>query len=102
MNKEQGNAQEKNTQNTQENRKATYEELNNYCIQLYNQNKELTERMKQMNMMNTFKRIDYLFAVLQHSDKFDEAFVSSCASEIKEALIIPEKQEEKPAEKEGE
>lgn len=74
----------------QEQRKATYEELNNYCIQLYQQNKQLVAQLKQVEMNNMFKRLDYLFKVVENSGMFDHDFVVECTDEIKQAMIIPE------------
>jgi len=76
-------------------KKPTYEELNNYCMQLLNQNKQLVERLQEMNATNLFKRLDYLFCVIQNKDTFDKEFLESCVKEIKEALTIVSETEEK-------
>lgn len=73
-------------------RKATYEELNNYCLQLYNQNKQLSEQLKQRDMTNLFRRLDYLFMVVQNKDAFNADFVGDCTEEIQAALSIAEEE----------
>lgn len=83
----------------EEQKKATYEELNNYCMQLYNQNKQLMAQLQQREMANLFRRLDYLFLVLRNKDCFSPDFVGDCATEITNALSIPEETEE---EKKGE
>lgn len=86
------------TEGQEQNRKATYEELNNYCIQLYNQNKQLIEQLKQREMAGLFKRLEFLFKVVENSGKFDPAFVGNCTAEITQALT-PEPNSEAEQEK---
>lgn len=81
--------------NKKEVKKPTYEELNNYCTQLFNQNKELVARMRQMEMGNLFKRLDYLFCVLQNKSCFNADFILQCTEEIMNALSVPEEEEMK-------
>ncbi len=66
--------------------KMSYDELNNVCMQLYQQNQNLMKQLQQNDMINTFKRMDYLFKVLELSDKFDPDFIITCADELKGAL----------------
>ena len=70
-------------------KKLTYEELNNTCAQLYQQNQQLLRQVQQLNNAAMFKRLDYLFLVLQNEKVFnDKDFVNSCTNEIKEALSV--------------
>ena len=79
---------EKNEQSAQ---KLTYEQLNETCMQLYQQNQMLTKQLQQANYANMFKRLDYLFLVLKYAEVIDDYdFVNDCIDEIKDALIIPE------------
>ena len=48
--------------------------------------KTLMKQLQQNDMINTFKRMDYLFKVLELSDKFDPDFIITCADELKGAL----------------
>lgn len=75
--------------------KLTYEQLNEACAQLYQQNQVLAKQLKEVNMVNMFKRLDYLFKVVKYSDAFnDPEFVGNCIAEIKEAMTIPEEHKE--------
>lgn len=88
-------------------RKLTYEQLNEACNQLFQQNQYLAKQLREFNMTNSFKRLDYLFKVVDtygryakgESVTFDPAFVEGCIKEIQDAMI-PDAQEE--PEKEGE
>lgn len=73
--------------------KLTYEQLNNVCSQLYQENQNLIKQLQQANLTSMFKRLDYLFLVLKYEKVFkDPDFINSCVNEIKDAIII--KQEE--------
>lgn len=74
-----------------EDRKLTYEQLNDACQQLFQQNQQLRLQLQEANMVNVFRRMDYLFKVLELSNCFkDQEFVASCEEELKEALTIRE------------
>lgn len=81
-----------------EGKRATYEELNSYCLQLFNQNKQLVEQLRQKELANLFKRLDYLFLVLRNKDSFNADFVGNCAEEIQGALVMPDAPEEESKE----
>lgn len=70
--------------------KMSYEELQSIATQLGQQNQHLHARLHQLEMSNLFKRLDYLFKVLENAPNFSYEFVESCASEIKEILTIPD------------
>lgn len=70
----------------QEQKKLSYEELNNACMQLYQQNQQLLKQVKQLHLGVMLKRMDYLFEVLDKASLFDDEFVKSCVNELKEAL----------------
>ena len=73
----------------QEQQKLTYEQLNNICSELYQQNQQLQRQLQQANMVNMFKRLDYLFLVLKYEGVFkDPDFVNECIEEIKGAIIV--------------
>lgn len=75
--------------------KLSYEELNNVCHQLSEQSRNLYNQLEQANLTNAFRRLDYLFAVLDHADSFPIKFVEACSKEIVEMMTIPEEKEEK-------
>lgn len=76
------------------NQKLTYEQLNEACSQLYQQNQNLLKQLQQANMMNMFKRLDYLFQVLKYNTLFEEGFVSNCINEIQDAMTIQQEEKE--------
>lgn len=82
--------------------RLSYEQLNDVCSQLYQQNQQLSRQLQQLNMSNMFKRLDYLFQVLNYSSIIkDPDFINNCISEIKEAMTIKNEAEEVKTEKEG-
>lgn len=70
--------------------KLTYEQLNDACSQLWQQNKQLVTRNRELETFAMNKRLDYLFKVLELSNKFSSDFVGNCASEIEQAMTIPQ------------
>lgn len=81
--------------NSDKRQKLTYEQLNEACSQLFQQNQYLAKQLREANLVNNFKRLDYLFKVVELADTFKDAdFVGSCIDEIKETIIIKEEPEE--------
>lgn len=73
----------------------SYEQLNNICSQLYQENQKLVQQLNQLNMANMFKRLDYLFKVVEFADTIkDVDFINSCIAEIKDSMTIKEESEE--------
>lgn len=70
--------------------KLSYEQLNEACAQLSQQNHYLGIQLQQAQANLMSKRLDYLFTVLNYKDLFDSDFVIECTDEIKEALQIKE------------
>jgi hypothetical protein len=66
--------------------KPTYEQLENYVNQLASQNRALTKRVAELSEISMFKRIDYLFKVIENKDSFDESFVKTCSNEIVDVM----------------
>lgn len=86
--------------------KYSYEQLNNICNQLYQQNQNLVKQLQQLNMVNMFKRLDYLFKVVELSNgssvyHFNKEFVNDCIAEIEESMT-PVPEEENAQREEGE
>lgn len=78
----------------EEQKKLTYEQLNDACNQLWQQNRQLIQKNKELEMFAMNKRLDYLFKVLEHSKEFSSGFVVSCVNEIEEAMTIPQNTED--------
>jgi hypothetical protein len=81
-----------------ETKKLSYEELENVCHQLSEQSQTLYRKLQEANMTNMFKRLDYLFAVVENKVAFPEDFVKKCVDEIITSMTIPEETEEKTGE----
>ena len=87
-------------ENKKEQKKLSYEELQNVASQLSQQNQQLN-LMLQQAMTNIFKRLDYLFKVLENKDCFDSDFVITCADEIKDIITGPVEETKEEEEKEA-
>ena len=66
--------------------KMSYEELEKVASQLSQQAQQLYARLQQAEMSNMFKRLDYLFKVLEMYKMFDDKFVYNCTKEIVEFM----------------
>ena len=75
-------------------KKMSYEELENVARQLSEQTRQLYTKLQEMNMVNMFKRLDYLFKVVEFPDMFNTEFVTNCTQEIQDLLTIPEEKQE--------
>lgn len=82
-----------------EEKKYTESELNAACGQLY---QKLMKEIQMRDMTNMFKRMDYMFKVIENRACFSEGFVSDCVQEIETALtpVEPEADSEYTPEKE--
>lgn len=82
----------KDNQNTEHGKQPlTYEQLNDACQQLFQQNQQLREKVSELGNITMFKRLDYLFKVVELANTFkDPDFVNSCMDELKEALTVNE------------
>lgn len=74
--------------------KMSYEELENVARQLSEQTRQLYAKLQEMNMVNMFKRLDYLFKVAEFSHMFNSEFVTTCTQEIQDLLTVPEEKQE--------
>ena len=73
-----------------EQKKLSYEELNGIAGQLSQQNQQLYAQLQRVNMTNAFRRLDYLFKVVENGALFTPEFLDNCISEIEESLTIRE------------
>ena len=79
-----------------ENRKLSYEELNDMARQLSQQNQQLYAQLQRVNMNNMFRRLDYLFEVVKNGAMFSSEFLDNCIKEIEESLTITEEEQLDP------
>lgn len=78
-----------------EEKKLSYEELKNIAGQLQQQNNFMREQLMKLRNEEMYKRVDYLFKVLENKNVFDEGFYGKVVNELQEILTIPEQEEVK-------
>lgn len=81
--------------------KMSYEQLEGIAHQLSEQNRQLFAKLQELNMTNMFKRLDYLFKVIENGNMFKQYFLEKCIAEVESLMTVPE-QEEKPETKDKE
>lgn len=99
-----------NQKQTTERKKLSYEELEKVCgqlsaqaQQLKNQNQQLINAVRSANLENLYKRLDYLFKVIEENadNKYlSEEFKEQCGSEIELLMAGPDSAEDKEDNKE--
>lgn len=77
-----------------ENEKMSYEQLENVAHQLSEQVRQLYAKLQEANLENMFKRLDYLFKVIENAHAFNAEFISKCASEIESLMTLPDPEDE--------
>lgn len=83
----------------EEPQKMTYEQLEQVAHQLSEQAKQLYRKLQEANMINMFKRLDYLFKVVENKGSFSGEFVQSCVDEIQDILTISDEPEAEATDK---
>lgn len=73
--------------------KMSYDELKNIAGQLQQQNTFMREQLMKAKSEELYKRIDYLFKVIENKDMFNNEFVTVVVNEITDILTIPEQEE---------
>lgn len=69
-------------------KKLSYDELENAANELLMQNQQMYNELQKANMANVFKRLDYLFKVVEFNTSFNTEFVNSCVAEIEDMMTI--------------
>lgn len=89
----------------EERKQLSYEELQQAANALVEENQQLkarlqqaVEKLKEYSDFSAFKRLDYLFKVVESSSAFTPEFVVTCVEEI-EACMYPKEEEVKKEEK---
>ena len=89
---------EENKEN-KEKKKLTYEQLNEIANQLMQENMKLKQKCQELYIVDTIKRLEFLFKVVESTYPFDKEFRDTCANEIKELMTsVQEKKEDKESE----
>ena len=78
--------------------KMSYEQLENVAHQLSEQNRQFFAKLQELNMANMFKRLDYLFKVIENGHMFKQDFLEKCIAEIESLITIPKQEEESEVE----
>lgn len=89
--------EEKKKEN-KETQKMSYEQLEQVAHQLSEQTRQLYSKLQKSNMENVFKRLDYLFKVVENKNVFSKEFLDNCIKEIEEIITIPESEDNKETE----
>ena len=82
------------TKETERPEKMSYEQLEQVAHQLSEQARQLYSQLQKSNMTNMFKRLDYLFKVVENGHMFKQYFLEKCIAEIEELMTVPEVEEE--------
>ncbi len=77
-----------------ENEKMSYEQLENVAHQLSEQVRQLYAKLQEAILENMFKRLDYLFRVVENAHSFSVDFVNKCTSEIESLMTLPDPEDE--------
>lgn len=78
--------------------KMSYEQLENVAHQLSEQNRQLFAKLQELNMTNVFKRLDYLFKVVENGHMFKQDFLEKCIIEIENLMTVSEQEEKSDTE----
>lgn len=70
------------------------EQYKGLVSQLYERNQQLVEALNEKNTALMFKRMDYLFKIIEQSHMFDDEFVTKCIDELQKTLDVTEVKEE--------
>lgn len=68
--------------------KLSYEDLETLASQLSEQNRHLYKQLQEVTAFNAFKRLDYLFKVIENTKVFKKEFVETCANEIVDVITV--------------
>ena len=74
--------------------KMSYEQLEQVAHQLSEQARQLYSQLQKSNLNNMFKRLDYLFKVVENGHIFDQDFTNKCIDEIENIMTIQEESED--------
>lgn len=86
--------EENKNQEVEQPKELSYEELKNVAAQLQHQNEQMRNAIMKLDYTNTFKRLDYLFKVIEFSIQFPDDFVTNCINEIVDMMTVKEEEKE--------
>lgn len=73
-------------ENSKEQKKLSYEELENVAVQLQRRCVELERRLRDFSIASF--RLEYLFKVIENKDNFSSDFIGDCVKEVEDILTI--------------
>lgn len=89
--------------NKEQEKKLSYEELENAAKQisvqadaLYKENIQLKQAIQQANLSNMYTELNFKFKVLEHSTMFNNEFIDSIVKEIEDIMTPKKEEEEEP------
>lgn len=86
--------EENKNQEVEQPKELSYEELKNVAAQLQHQNEQMRNAIMKLDYTNTFKRLDYLFKVVENSIQFPDDFVANCINEVVDMITVKEEEKE--------
>ena len=86
--------EENKNQEMEQPRELSYEEMKNVAAQLQHQNEQMRNAIMKLDYTNTFKRLDYLFKVIEFSIQFPDDFVTNCINEVVDMMTVKEEEKE--------
>ena len=93
MEEQKGKAVEMKPQGAEQSQKMSYEQLEQVAHQLSEQARQLYGQLQKANLGNMFKRLDYLFKVVENGHMFKQDFLDRCVEEIEDIMTVPEEPE---------
>lgn len=87
-----GEINKKEDKVTAKQEKLSYDELNQVSQQLFQENKMLRTKVQELSVEAFYKRIDYMFKVVELASVFSEEFVERTIQEIETVMKAEEEQ----------
>lgn len=87
-----GEINKKENKVTAKQEKLSYDELNQVSQQLFQENKMLRTKVQELSVEAFYKRIDYMFKVVELASVFSEEFVERTIQEIETVMKAEEEQ----------
>lgn len=78
---------------TEQPQKMSYEQLEQVAHQLSEQARQLYIKLQESNVNNVFKRLNYLFKIVENGHMFSQDFLDKCIKEIEDIMTVPEEPE---------
>lgn len=94
-----GEINKKEDKVTAKQEKLSYDELNQVSQQLFQENKMLRTKVQELSVEAFYKRIDYMFKVVELASVFSEEFVERTIQEIETVMKAEEEQKDEKEKK---